>query len=79
MVTGIQTEYVPVEEGSDLDDDCSAQAKSLDLRFPESNMRRTFGNDVQTALPDHLKQRQVQRTLIGSDDMTPHQDTAENA
>lgn len=74
FATAIQTKFVPIEEGSELDNNFIA--RDGPVTFPILNKQRLFDNAVLTALPNPARQEQV-RHLKNPDDMTQHQKNTE--
>lgn len=76
----IQTAYVQIEKGSDLENNFSAQGEGRNATIPGSYTQRTLDNWVQLALLDPVKQKKVQGPFENFDYMTPNQhNTAEIA
>lgn len=77
LATVIQTEHVQIDEWSEPNNSSSSKEEILDATFLGSYTRRTLDNHVQPAFLDLVEQEEVQRTLENPDDVTPHQNIAE--
>lgn len=75
----IHTEYMPIKEKLEPDNNFSTQEQNADVVFPGLYMQKRFNNNLRMVFTDLTGQEMVERTWENLDDVTKREHRTEEA